>query len=192
MSKELTKYFQQAKIWQAEMQALRDILLQTGLDETLKWQKPCYCHQGRNIVIIQPFKNCLGLMFFKGTLLKDPKKILVPNGPNSQSASRLEFTTVAKINQQAKVIKSYIKEAIAIEESGQKVITSKSPPTIPAELTAAFKKSSKLKKAFYELTPGRQRAYILHFSGAKQATTRKARIERYIDHILAGKGFNDR
>lgn len=181
-----------SNLWPQETAKLRGILTKTGLQETSKWNLPCYTHDGRNIVIIQPFKACLALMFFKGSLLKDSKKVLKSQGPNSQSALRLEFRSVADVAKLASVIKAYVKEAIALEQSGAKVEFKKKAVAVPAELKAAFAKKPALKKAFNGLTPGRQRAYLMHFSGAKQSATRMARIEKYASHILKGKGMMDR
>lgn len=188
---DVDKFIAKAKNWAEEMEKLRAILLKAKLDENFKWNQPCYSHSGNNIVIIQLFKGCLGLMFFKGMLLKDPKKVLVNNGPNSQAAKRMEFRSVKDVSVQATTIKAYIKEAIAFEESGQKVEFKKQPQAVPAELKAIFGKQPKLKKAFESLTPGRQRAYILHFMSAKQSATRISRIEKYVPHILKGKGMMD-
>ncbi|MEZ4741947.1 MAG: YdeI/OmpD-associated family protein [Bdellovibrionota bacterium] len=186
------EFLKKSESWQNEIVALRTLLLKTKLDEHLKWGKPCYCFNDHNIAIIQPFKACLGLMFFKGALLKDSKKLLVDNGPNSQAARRLEFRSVKDITKYSTTIKAYIKEAIAIEESGQKVVFKRQAESWPEELISIFAKKPKLKKAFESLTPGRQRVYILYFSGAKQSTTRSSRIERYVPLILEGKGMNDR
>ncbi len=192
MNTDVTKFINTSKQWQEEITKLRTVILQTKLEENFKWRLPCYSHKDSNIVIIQPFKACLGLMFFKGSLLKDKKKILINNGPNSQAAKRLEFKSVKEITQQASTIKEYIKEAISIEESGQKVEFKKKLDSIPEELKKMFVKKPKLKEAFNSLTPGRQRAYLLHFSGAKQSSTRQSRIEKCIPRILQGKGMNDR
>jgi uncharacterized protein YdeI (YjbR/CyaY-like superfamily) len=192
MHPDVNKFIKKAGPWQDEIEVLRDILLQTRLVEDFKWSKPCYIHEGSNIVIIQPFKSCLGLMFFKGALLKDPKGILKDNGPNSQSARRLEFTSLQEIVKARSTIKAYIKEAIEIETSGRKVVLKKKPEPLPEELKEIFKKKPSLKKAFEALTPGRQRAYILHFSSAKQSATRVSRIEKCMPRILEGKGMNDR
>lgn len=192
MNNEVEKYLKKSKQWKKEMAELRVIILKTKLDEEFKWRLPCYSYQGHNVVIIQPFKTYLGLMFFKGTLLKDPKKILVDNGPNSQAARRFEFRSIQEITKQASIIKAYIQEAIALEESGQKIEFKKKPDSLPEELTTILATDVKLKKAFNSLTPGRQRAYILHFSSAKQSTTRISRIKKCIPDILAGKGMNDR
>ena len=192
MHPEVDSFIRKAKQWQDEMETLRAIVLSAKLDEDLKWSKPCYTHENRNIAIIQPFKGCLGFMFFKGELLKDPKGILKDNGPNSQSARRMEFNSSAEITRLKATIKAYIKEAIDIEESGQKVKVRKNPEPVPEELKEYFKKKPALKKAFEALTPGRQRAYILHFSSARQSATRISRIEKCIALILDGKGLNDR
>lgn len=191
MNPDVDKFLKSSKTWQAEMEKLRSIILKSKLDESLKWRLPCYSYKGGNVVIIQPFKSYLGLMFFKGALLKDPKGILVDNGPNSNSARRLEFSSVQEITKLSSTIKAYIQEAIAIEASGKKVEVKKKPQVLPDELKKAFLKMPKLKKAFEALTPGRQRAYLLHFSGAKQSATRQSRIEKYVPRILEGKGLND-
>lgn len=174
------------------MTKLRSVLGQTKLDEELKWRLPCYTSGGANIAIIQPFKAFLALMFFKGALLKDPKKLLVDNGPNSRSARRLEFRSVQDVVKMAPTIKAYVREALALEASGRKVEPAKKAQSVPAELTQIFAKKPKLKKAFHALTPGRQRAYLLHFAGAKQSATRLARIEKCAPRILGGKGLADR
>jgi uncharacterized protein YdeI (YjbR/CyaY-like superfamily) len=178
--------------WNAEITKLRAVLAKAKLEETVKWNLPCFTHEGNNIVILQPFKACLAMMFFKGKLLKDPKKLLVDNGPNSQSAMRLEFRSTAEIAKLAPVIKAYVQEALKIEAAGLEVEFKKKPEAVPAELKQVFAQNPKLKKAFYALTPGRQRAYLLHFSGAKQAATRQARIQKHALRILAGKGMMDR
>lgn len=189
---DVDKFLRGAKHWKDEMTELRAIILQTKLDEEFKWRLPCYTQGGSNIVIIQPFKACLGLMFFKGALLKDAKGVLVENGPNSHATRRLEFKSIQEVTKLAATIKSYIKEAIKAEESGQKVEIERRPAPLPVELKKAFTKNPKLKKAFSSLTPGRQRAYLLHFSSAKQSSTRQSRIEKWIPLILEGKGMNER
>ncbi len=190
-NKEVETFIKNAKAWKNEILKIRNLLLSLQLDESLKWQKPCYSFKESNIVIIQPFKSCLGLMFFKGSLLKDSNKILVNNGPNSQAAKRLEFHSVEEIEDQKDIIKKYIKEAINIEESGEKVTFKKTHST-PEELKNYFKKNQALKNAFHSLTPGRQRAYILFFTSAKQSETRNSRIEKLIPQILKGKGIDGR
>ena len=191
MNLKVDGYLKRNKSWQEETAKLREIILETKLEEDLKWGKPCYSFGGNNIAIIQPFKACLGMMFFKGALIKDLKAVLVDNGPNSQAARRLEFGSVQEIIKMKSTIKAYIKEAIAIEKSGLKVEFKRNPEPAPEELLKMFTKKTALKKAFKSLTPGRQRAYILHFTNAKQSDTRQSRIEKCMPRILAGKGLND-
>lgn len=191
-NKEVDQYVKTIRTWKEEIKELRAIILTTELEECLKWGKPCYQREGKNIVIIQPFKASLALMFFKGMLLKDKKEALVDVGPNSQSARRMEFTCAAEIKKQASTIKACIKEAITIETSGVKVPAKSSAMPVVSELESAFTKNARLKKAFYALTPGRQRAYLLHFSGAKQSATRAARIDKCTARILEGRGLGDR
>lgn len=192
MGSDVETFIDKSKQWNAEMMKLRSIILSTKLDESLKWRQPCYSHNDGNILIIQPFKAFVALMFFKGTLLKDSKKVLKEVGPNSQAAKRFEFTSIAQITKQMATIKAYIKEAIALEKSGEKVEFNKKPADIPMELKSAFSKQPALKKAFMALTPGRQRAYLLVINGAKQSATREARVKKYAPQILKGKGLNDR
>lgn len=191
MSDKVDEFVNNSKQWRDEIEALRAILLNCNLDEDFKWSKPCYTFEENNIAIIQPFKSTLALMFFKGTLLKDPDGVLVANGPNSQSSKRYEFGSVQEINKAKSKIKAHIKEAIEIEKAVVKVELKKKNEPTPDELTAMFKSKPKFKKAFEGLTPGRQRAYILHFSSAKQSATRISRIEKCMPRILEGKGIND-
>lgn len=191
MNQAVSQFIKNSKNWQQEVSELRKVLLTTKLEENLKWNLPCYSYNDSNIVIIQPFKSYLGLMFFKGALLKDAKKILKKNGPNSQSSKRFEFNSVQEIKEMAATIKAYIKEAMKVEESGLKVEIKKEALSVPVELKKMFTANPKLKKAFNALTPGRQRAYIFFFSGAKQAATRQSRIEKCAPKILQGKGLND-
>jgi uncharacterized protein YdeI (YjbR/CyaY-like superfamily) len=177
--------------WQAEIRKLRSILLDCGLDEELKWGKPCFGFEGRNVAIIQPFKRHCALLFFQGALLKDTHDLLRSQGANTRSAMRLEFTSEAQIRKT--VVRSYVKQAIAVAKAGLKVDLDATPePGHPEELTLALEKDRRLAKAFRALTPGRQRAYVLHFAGAKQSRTRAARIEKCTPRILSGKGLNDR
>ncbi len=193
MSKRNSKidaFLSRAKKWQGEMQKLRSILLDCGLEEELKWGKPCFMVEGKNVAIIQPFKEHCSLLFFKGALLQDTHGLLKSQGQNTQSALRLEFTSEAQIKKT--VLKSYVKQAIAVEKAGLEVdFKAKRELELPDELTQILNKNRKLAKAFHALTPGRQRAYVLHFTGAKQSKTRTARIEKCIPKILAGKGMND-
>jgi uncharacterized protein YdeI (YjbR/CyaY-like superfamily) len=180
-----------AKAWRGEIQKLRSILLELGLEEDLKWGKPCFMFEGTNVAIIQPFKEMCALMFFKGALLEDKHGLLRSQGENTQSALRMEFTSESQIKKA--VLKSYVKQAILVEEAGLKVeFKAKRELELPEELTQMFQKDRKLAKAFHALTPGRQRGYVLHFNGAKQSQTRTARIEKCIPKILAGVGFNER
>jgi len=184
-------FLNRAKAWQAEMKKLRSILIKCGLEEELKWGKPCFMFEGANIAIIQPFKEHCSLMFFKGSLLEDSHGLLRSQGANTQSALRLEFTSEAQIKKS--VLEAYVKSAIAVEQQGLKVdFKAKRELELPPELTEIFKKDRKLAKAFAALTPGRQRAYVMHFTGAKQSATRTARIEKCAPLIFAGKGLNDR
>ena len=173
------------------MQKLRSILLDCGLEEALKWGKPCFSFDGKNVAILQPFKEHCSLMFFKGALLKDTHGLLRSQGENTQSALRLEFTSEAQVKKS--VVSSYAKQAIAVEKAGRTVdFKAKRALELPEELTATLQKDRKLAKAFHALTPGRQRSYLLHISAAKLSTTRSARIQKCIPKILAGLGFHER
>ena len=183
-------FVSRAKAWRGEIQKLRSILLECGLEEELKWGKPCFQFEGKNVAIIQPFKEHCSLMFFKGVLLEDTHGLLRSQGENTQSAMRLEFRSEAQVTKS--VVKSYVKQAILAEKTGLQVdFKAKRELELPEELTKILQKDRKLAKAFNSLTPGRQRAYVLHFAGAKQSQTRTARIEKCIPKILAGKGMND-
>lgn len=184
-------FVSRTKVWQAEIQKLRSILLDCGLDEDIKWGKPCFAFEGKNVAIIQPFKAHCSLMFFKGALFEDPHGLLRSQGENTQSALRLEFTSEAQVKKA--VVASYVKQAILVEKSGLTVdFKAKRELEPPEELTQILQKNRKLAKAFHALTPGRQRGYVMHFKGAKQSQTRTARIEKCIPKILAGLGMNDR
>ena len=184
-------FVSRAKRWQGEIQKIRSILLECGLDEELKWGKPCFMFEGANVAIIQPFKEHCALMFFKGSLFQDTHGLLRSQGENTQSALRLEFTSEAEVKKT--VLKSYVKEAIAVEKAGLKVdFKAKRELELPEELSQILKKDRKLSKAFYALTPGRQRSYVMHVAGAKQSQTRTARVEKCIPQILAGVGMNER
>lgn len=177
--------------WAEELKLLRSIILECDVKEDLKWSMPCYTHNNSNILILAAFKEFCSINFFKGVLLKDTKKLLTEPGENSQSARYMKFTSVKDIVKYQKEIKSYIAEAINNEKKGIKVNFKKELEPFPAELTNKLNKNPKLKKAFYALTPGRQRGYVLFFSAAKQSQTREARIDKYTPNILAGKGLND-
>lgn len=186
-------YLADARRWRAEMQALRGVILGEGLEEAIKWGKPCYASHGGNVAIMQPFKPHLALMFFKGTLLSDPHGVLVPQGENSQAAMRIEFTSVDEVRSRADAVRACLAEAVELERSGAKVaFEPASELALPDELVDALEADPDLRAAWDELTPGRQRGYVLHFSSAKKAETRAARIERCTPAIRAGKGLNDR
>jgi uncharacterized protein YdeI (YjbR/CyaY-like superfamily) len=190
-SPKVDAYVSRAKTWGGEIQKIRSILLECGLDEDLKWGKPCFQFDDKNIAIIQPFKAHCALMFFKGALLKDTHGLLRSQGENTQSALRLEFTSEAQIKKT--VLKSYVKQAIELEKAGRKVdFKAKRMLELPDELTEILQRDRRLANAFDALTPGRQRGYVLYFTGAKQSETRTARIKKYVPKILAGLGFHDR
>jgi uncharacterized protein YdeI (YjbR/CyaY-like superfamily) len=191
MNPKVDTFLRRATAWREEMEALRAIALDSGLDEELKWGKPCYVIQDGNVAIIQPFKEQCGFMFFKGALLNDPDGLLEAPGPNSQAARRLIFSSVAEITKMKPKLRAFIKEATKLEKSGAKVPVKKTLESRPSELEEMFRQVAGLEAAFDGLTPGRRRAYILHFSGAKQSKTRKSRIEKRIPKILEGKGMND-
>lgn len=175
--------------WQNELVALREIALECGLKEELKWSYPCYTHNGKNIFMIGSLKDYATLSFFKGVLLKDEYKILTKPGKNSQSYKLLKVSDFRELLKIKDIVKAYIFEAIDNEEVGKKVIFKKNPETMPEEFLQFFEKMPELKFAFENLTPGRKRSYILHISDAKQEKTRISRIEKCIPKILNGKGF---
>lgn len=180
------------KHWNDEISALRDALLASGLQEDFKWGKPCYTHQGSNIVLIMPLKDTCTLLFTKGALMNDPKGVLVQPGENSQSARQMRFTSLAAITTFRKSLKAYLKEAIAVEVAGLKVAFRKSTDLVyPDEFQGRLDRNTALREAFHALTPGRQRQYHLFFTGARQAKTREARVEKAIPLILDGMGLND-
>ena len=192
MSNPIEEFFDSAPRWKDEMNGLRAILSNTKLKQEYKWKSPCYTHKGKNIAIIGAFKDYCTLSFFKGTLLKDEKKLLKSPGENSQATKMFCFTSVNDIIKHEETIKEYIKEAIQVEEKGLTIdYKSADEYNVPEELTAAFKKDDSLKQAFYALTQGRQKGYLLYFSGAKQAKTRTDRINKYAPRIMKGYGFHD-
>lgn len=185
-------YFDKAGKWQQAAEKLREICLDCGLDEEVKWGCPCYSHHGSNIVLIHDFKEYCALLFFKGALLKDTKDILIQQTENVQAGRQLRFTDVREIMDKSHTIKAYIHEAIEVEKAGLKVELKKTSDfPMAEEFRAKLDAIPVLKTAFEALTPGRQRGYLLYFSQAKQAKTREARIEKYIPQILAGKGVDD-
>src|SRR6188474_525459 len=184
-------FFAKDTKWQKEYEKLRMIILDCGLIEELKWGCPCYTFENSNIVLIHGFKEYCALLFFKGALL-DPNGILIQQTKNVQSARQIRFTNVREIVKKEKILKAYIYEAIEVERAGLKVKLKKTSEfKIPEEFQKKLDKTTALKKAFDELTPGRQRAYIFYFSQAKQSKTREARVEKYLKQILKGKGLDD-
>ncbi|MES2850057.1 MAG: DUF1801 domain-containing protein [Bacteroidota bacterium] len=185
-------FFSKATQWQEEYELLRKITLDCGLREELKWGCPCYTFENSNIVLIHGFKEYCALLFFKGALLHDAKGILIQQTANVQAARQIRFTSVKEIVKLKTTVKAYIHEAIEIEKAGLKVQLKKATEfAIAEEFQNRLNKNVALKKAFYALTPGRQRAYLLHFSQPKQSQTREARVEKCIPQILKGKGLND-
>ena len=185
-------YFTKAKNWQQELKQLRTIVLDCGLKEELKWGCPCYTFEKKNIVLIHVFKQYCAFLFFKGALLNDAIGILVQQTKNVQLARQVRFTNVQEIAKKERILKAYVYKAIEVEKAGLKVnFTEKKDLVFPEELQKKLKENPRLKTAFNALTPGRQRAYNLYFSAAKQSKTRELRIEKYIQQILNGKGLND-
>ncbi len=192
MNPKVDFYFDKAKNWHKELELLRAIILDCGLDEELKWGSPCYTFQQRNIVLLHVFKEYCAMLFFKGALLNDTKGILVQQTKNVQAARQARFTNAKEIARVSPALKAYIYEAIEVEKAGLKVPLKKTAEfTMPEEFQKRLNKNAALKKAFAALTPGRQRGYLLYFSSAKQSKTRESRIEKYIPQILKGKGLED-
>jgi uncharacterized protein YdeI (YjbR/CyaY-like superfamily) len=182
-----------AKRWQKEIGKLRKIALDCGLTEELKWRAPCYTSGGKNVVIIQGFKEYCALMFFKGALLKDPEGILVRPGENTQAGRQIRFTSVREIVERGPSLRAYIHEAVEVEKAGLKVPSRrKTELVLPEEFQKRLDADPALKAAFDALTPGRRRAYNMYFSAAKQSRTREARVERCLQRILEGRGLSDR
>ncbi|MCX7773599.1 MAG: YdeI/OmpD-associated family protein [Clostridia bacterium] len=182
----------QAGKWREEMEALRTTLLDSGLTEEFKWGKPCYMYESSNIAIIQPFKEYCALLFVKGALLKDTQGILIQQTENVQAGRQISFTSLQDIVRLKELLKDYIREAVEVEKAGLEVsIKETSAYTVPEEFQSKLNENPALKAAFEKLTPGRQKAYLLHFSQPKQSKTREARVEKCIKAILSGKGLNE-
>ncbi len=190
MNQAVDAYIERSKKWPNEMVELRELLLGCGLAEAIKWGKPCYSEKGRNIAILQEMNDFLSLMFFKGALLDDPDRVLREQGPNSRSALRIEFTSVDEVARLSGPVRALVAEAIAVEDAGLRVGPAPEPELVE-ELRHRLDRDPALKAAFSALTPGRRREYNLYFSGAKQATTREARVDKCVPKVLAGKGFRD-
>ncbi|OXA70306.1 hypothetical protein B0A67_16060 [Flavobacterium aquidurense] len=192
MNPKVDFYFDEAKKWQKEQEELREIALECQLTEELKWGTPCYTFQNSNIVLIHSFKEYCALLFFKGALLSDTDGILIHQSKNVQAARQIRFTNLQEIKDQKIILKTYIYQAIEVEKSGLKVKLKKTKEfEVAEEFQKKLDQDSKLEAAFKALTPGRQRAYLLHFSSPKQSKTRASRVEKAIDQILEGKGLND-
>jgi uncharacterized protein YdeI (YjbR/CyaY-like superfamily) len=192
MNPQVDAFIGRSPQWQEEFAALRAIALDCGLAEEVKWGVPCYTFDGKNIVLIHGFKEYCAFLFFKGALLHDAQGILIQQTENVQAGRQVRFSSLEQIVELEPVLKAYIQEAIEVEKAGLEVELKKNTEfAVPDELAAKFEELPALKAAFEALTPGRQHAYLLYFSQAKQAKTRLARIEKYVPHILEGKGLND-
>jgi uncharacterized protein YdeI (YjbR/CyaY-like superfamily) len=192
MNPKVDAYFSNAKKWRKELQKLRRILLDCQLTEELKWGKPCYAFEKRNMIIILSLKEHCVLLFFKGALLKDPNGILIKAGENTEAGRQMRFTDIREIVEMETVLKAYIHEAIEVEKAGLKVNFKKiTELKIPEEFQKKLDEIPALKTAFDALTPGRQRGYIFYFSAPKQCKTRESRVEKCMQQILDGKGLND-
>ncbi|UHH07333.1 YdeI family protein [Bacillus subtilis] len=186
------EFLSKAKKWKEEFEKLRTIILDCELTEDFKWSHPCYTYHNKNIVLIHGFKEYCALLFHKGALLQDTDGILIQQTENVQAARQIRFTNVQEINEIENILKAYIHEAIEVEKAGLKVEVNKNIElNIPEELQKKFDEIPALKIAFEALTPGRQRAYTLYFSQAKQSKTRESRVEKYVQKILDGKGLKD-
>lgn len=178
--------------WEKELPALRSILLECGLNEEVKWGMPCYTENDKNILILSPFKEYCALNFFNGALIDDNANLLTAPSENTQAGRQMRFTHIDQVTNQKDLIKQYIFQAIEVERQGLKVATKKVEEyPIPDELTVVFKSNPDFKSAFYQLTPGRQKAYLLHFAQPKQSATKTSRIEKAMPDIFDGKGLNE-
>ena len=192
MNPRVASYFSSARKWHEEFRKLREITLDFDLTEQFKWGHPCYAFQNSNVVLMHGFKEYCALLFMKGALLKDPKGILVQQTENVQAARQIRFTNVQQIVEMESILKAYLTEAIEVEKAGLEVNYKKTSQfKIPEEFQTKLNANPALKTAFSALTPGRQRGYLLYFSGAKQSKTRQARVEKCIPQILNGKGLDD-
>ena len=185
------RFIERQTTWRSETEMLRSIALSAGLSEEMKWGKPCYSFEGKNIAITQGFKDQCAFMFFKGALLKDPDGLMEPPGPNSHAARRVMFSGAKDIAALEGDVRNFILQAVEAEKAGLTVVTKREPEPLAKELTLVFGEVPGLEEAFFGLTPGRQRAYNLHFTSAKQSATRRARIERAVPQILKGQGLRD-
>lgn len=192
MNPKVDAFLKRQDTWRAEIKKLREILVGTGLTEELKWGWPCYALEGKNVALIHAFKEYCAVLFHKGALLKDPRGVLIQQTKNVQAARQIRFTSVQDVTKLEKTVKAYVREAIAIERAGLQVQFKKTEDfTLPEEFETKLAANAKLKAAFAALTPGRQRAYIFHFSQAKLSKTRAARVEKHVPRILKGLGLDD-
>ena len=192
MNPKVDFYFNKENKWQEEARKLRTIILDCGLTEELKWGNPCYTFQNSNIVLIHTFKEYCAMLFMRGALLQDTDNLLVQQTENVQSARQIRFTNVGEIVAKEAVLKAYIYQAIEVEKAGLRVTLKKASQFVVAEeFQKKLDENAALKKAFEALTPGRQKAYLLHFAQPKQSKTREARVEKCTPQILDGKGLND-
>jgi uncharacterized protein YdeI (YjbR/CyaY-like superfamily) len=193
MNPQVDRYLSNAKKWGNEMEKLRQIFLGCQLTEEFKWGKPCYTFQESNVVVVLPLKDYCSLLFCKGALLKDTHDLLIKAGENTQAARQIRFTNAREIGEKATMLKAYIHQAIDVEKAGLEVVYKKTEDyAISEEFQKKLDELPALKTAFTALTPGRQRGYLLHFSGPKQSKTRESRIEKCTPQILKGRGLNDR
>lgn len=191
MDSRVDDFINQQDKWQDELRMLRQIALDCDLTETFKWKQPCYMTRGKNIGLLGSFKAHAFMSFFKGSLITDSENILTKPGENTRAGRIAAFTNVEDIKKHTQTLKSYIYQAVELEDKGIKVPEVKDTLEIPQELQEAFKADSDFKEAFFNLTPGRQRGYILNFTAPKQSQTRKTRINKYRDRIFKGKGIHD-
>jgi uncharacterized protein YdeI (YjbR/CyaY-like superfamily) len=192
MNPKVDAFLRRQTKWRREFTKLREIILDCGLTEELKWGQPCYALDGKNVILMHGFKEYCAVLFHKGSLLEDPKSVLIQQTKNVQAARQIRFTSVKEVTKLEGTLKEYIREAIGIERAGLKVPFKKTEELeTPVELETRLAKNAALRKAFAALTPGRQRAYIFYFSGAKQSKTREARIDKHVPKILRGLGLDD-
>ena len=192
MNPKVDAFLRKAKKWQQEFTKLRTIILDCELSEELKWGCPCYTFENRNVLLIHGFKEYCALLFFKGALLRDAKRILIQQTENVQAARQIRFRNVREVVELEPVLKAYIHEAREAEQAGLQVNFKKTAEfRMPEEFQKKLDEIPALKTAFAALTPGRQRAYLLHFSQPKQSKTRESRVEKCVPQILDGKGLND-
>ncbi len=192
MNPKVDDFLEKSAKWQEELRRLRNIVLDCGLTEELKWGQPCYMFNKTNVILLGGFKDYCFISFLKGVLLHDSENILQKPGENTQSGRIIPFTEIQEINDLTQTLKAYIYEAIEVEKAGLKVAPeSKAELVFPDELLQKLESAPAFKAAFEALTPGRQRAYIIYFTGAKSSKARTSRIESYTERIMNGKGFND-